>query len=392
MARLSGPDARRRKAHRSTNTAICDLLRADRLRSADRDDTCLPGPARRLDVDDVADARAHERAAERRVGDTPPTGEIVTSIGSPCSSCTSTIDPGPMCSSVSCSTTTAVRRRSRSFAIRASSIPWSFFAAWYSKFSDRSPNLRAVAIASIAAARRGPSSSASSASSALLLILGEHLARVAHPEEATEAWRGLLARVPETPRSKRGMITDSARAAAAPPRCRRGSARRRLHRPPPRRTARARPVLCRPRRCEGGDRSADVLDLRPTGRRSIARYHRRERRRARRDLPAEQRERPVTAAAPRPLAGPGPSRQPGSMTRRPIPRCHRVSPTTHLDSAEQDCPAGDGVIGHRREGARTWAGVRDLGPARAVPLPRVAESRRRVDTAEQHDLPAAGVE
>ena len=50
--------------------------------------------------------------------------------------------------------------------MRASSRPCSFFAAWYSKFSERSPNERAVAIASTAAARRGPSSSASSASRA----------------------------------------------------------------------------------------------------------------------------------------------------------------------------------------------------------------------------------
>ena len=69
-----------------------------------------------------------------------------------------------MCSSVSCSTTTAVWIRSRSLRMRASSRPCSFFAAWYSKFSERSPNERAVAVASTAAARRGPSSSAGSAS------------------------------------------------------------------------------------------------------------------------------------------------------------------------------------------------------------------------------------
>ena len=50
--------------------------------------------------------------------------------------------------------------------IRRSSRPCSFFAAWYSKFSERSPKLRAVVIACDRfACARGPSSSASSASS-----------------------------------------------------------------------------------------------------------------------------------------------------------------------------------------------------------------------------------
>ena len=57
-------------------------------------------------------------------------------------------------------------RRARSVRIRASSRPCSFFAAWYSKFSERSPNSRAVLIAATTAARRGPSSSSSSARSA----------------------------------------------------------------------------------------------------------------------------------------------------------------------------------------------------------------------------------
>src|SRR6185436_9730567 len=70
---------------------------------------------------------------------------------------------GPTWSSVSWSTTLAPEIRALSLVIRASSRPCSFLAAWYSKFSDRSPNPRAVAIASIAAALRGPSSSASSA-------------------------------------------------------------------------------------------------------------------------------------------------------------------------------------------------------------------------------------
>ena len=49
--------------------------------------------------------------------------------------------------------------------MRRSSSPCSFFAAWYSKFSERSPCPRAIAIASTTACRFGPSSSASSASS-----------------------------------------------------------------------------------------------------------------------------------------------------------------------------------------------------------------------------------
>ena len=80
-------------------------------------------------------------------GETPPTAEISTSIASPSSSAISTIEPTPTCSSVSCSTVTAWVRRSRSARIRASRRPCSFFAAWYSKFSDRSPNSRAVLIA-----------------------------------------------------------------------------------------------------------------------------------------------------------------------------------------------------------------------------------------------------
>src|SRR5206468_9948338 len=62
-------------------------------------------------------------------------------------------------------TTTAWSRRERSVRILASSMPCSFFAAWYSKFSDRSPCSRAVLIAWTTSVRRGPSSSASSAAS-----------------------------------------------------------------------------------------------------------------------------------------------------------------------------------------------------------------------------------
>src|SRR4051794_28841128 len=50
--------------------------------------------------------------------------------------------------------------------IRASSRPCSFLAAWYSKFSERSPNSRAFLIAATTSVRRGPSSSSTSTRSA----------------------------------------------------------------------------------------------------------------------------------------------------------------------------------------------------------------------------------
>ena len=86
-------------------------------------------------------------------GETPPTLEISISIVSPCSSSISTIEPTPTVSVDVCSTVTAWWSLRRSFVIRASSSPCSFFAAWYSKFSERSPKARAVAIASTAAFR-----------------------------------------------------------------------------------------------------------------------------------------------------------------------------------------------------------------------------------------------
>ena len=82
--------------------------------------------------------------------------------------------------------------------IRASSRPCSFFAAWYSKFSERSPKLRAVAIAWTTSARFGPSSSASSASSCSFWALGQvldslprHRGRVTSGVE----WRRMAARI-----------------------------------------------------------------------------------------------------------------------------------------------------------------------------------------------------
>ncbi len=58
----------------------------------------------------------------------------------PSSSSISTIDPTLTSSSASSdsSTSTEWSRRERSVRMRASSKPCSFFAAWYSKFSDRS--------------------------------------------------------------------------------------------------------------------------------------------------------------------------------------------------------------------------------------------------------------
>ena len=100
-------------------------------------------------------------------GETPPTLEISTCMVAPSSSSTSTVDPTettPLVAAVS-STTTDGRAGRAGCVIRRSSRPCSFLAAWYSKFSERSPKPRAVAIASTIAARFGPSSSASSASS-----------------------------------------------------------------------------------------------------------------------------------------------------------------------------------------------------------------------------------
>src|SRR4051794_30411877 len=54
-------------------------------------------------------------------------------------------------------------RRARNVRMRASSMPCSFFAAWYSKFSERSPNSRAFLIAATTSCLRGPSSSSTSA-------------------------------------------------------------------------------------------------------------------------------------------------------------------------------------------------------------------------------------
>ena len=101
-------------------------------------------------------AGAHERRAERRIRrDAADRGDLDLHLVAVLVR-DLTIEPTPTCSSVSCSTVTAWCRRSRSVRMRASSRPCSFFAAWYSKFSERSPNSRAVLIAWTAAFRRGP--------------------------------------------------------------------------------------------------------------------------------------------------------------------------------------------------------------------------------------------
>jgi len=66
----------------------------------------------------------------------------------------------PLAAAAASSISTALCSRERRIVMRRSSRPCSFFAEWYSKFSDRSPCARATAIASTIALRRGPSSSA----------------------------------------------------------------------------------------------------------------------------------------------------------------------------------------------------------------------------------------
>src|SRR4051812_37472806 len=71
-----------------------------------------------------------------------------------------------MTSPCAASTTRASPSRWRSCRILVSSRAWAFLASWYSAFSLRSPNPRAVLISSAIARRAGPSSSAISARSA----------------------------------------------------------------------------------------------------------------------------------------------------------------------------------------------------------------------------------
>src|SRR3954471_18746384 len=71
-----------------------------------------------------------------------------------------------MTSPCAASTTRASPSRWRSCRIFVSSRAWAFLASWYSAFSLRSPNPRAVLISSAIARRAGPSSSAISARSA----------------------------------------------------------------------------------------------------------------------------------------------------------------------------------------------------------------------------------
>src|ERR687890_539337 len=91
-----------------------------------------------------------------------PSGDVGETVPAPPTPLTSTPEPRPTGSPAASATISAMSRRERSVRMRASSRPCSFFAAWYSKFSERSPNSRAFLIAATASVRRGPSSSSSS--------------------------------------------------------------------------------------------------------------------------------------------------------------------------------------------------------------------------------------
>ena len=106
----------------------------------------------------------------------PPTALTSTVIAWPLSPSTSTTEPTPTSSVPASATISAPSSRDRSVRMRASSRPCSFFAAWYSKFSERSPNSRAVLIAATTSSRRGPSRCASSSRSASACLRGEALA------------------------------------------------------------------------------------------------------------------------------------------------------------------------------------------------------------------------
>ena len=81
-------------------------------------------------------------------GETPPTLEISTSIGSPSSRRSIvTRDPtatSPLFAAASSSTSSARCRRLRRIVMRRSRRPCSVLAAWYSKFSERSPKPRGL--------------------------------------------------------------------------------------------------------------------------------------------------------------------------------------------------------------------------------------------------------
>src|SRR5262249_55557832 len=97
-------------------------------------------------------------APSGEVGETvpaPPTALTSTVLFSPPPSPTPTTGPIPTSSPLASSTISAWSSRARRLRMRASSSPCSFFAAWYSKFSDRSPNSRAFLIAATTSVRRG---------------------------------------------------------------------------------------------------------------------------------------------------------------------------------------------------------------------------------------------
>ena len=124
-------DAESGRAARPSDSAAISPNPPRRLGGADGDHAGGPGALRRLHLHRVADLRADERGAERRVGGEPPaTLEISTSKRPPLSSSTSTTEPTPTTPSSACSTMTAFSTRCRRIAIRRSSRPCSFFASW----------------------------------------------------------------------------------------------------------------------------------------------------------------------------------------------------------------------------------------------------------------------
>ena len=134
-----------------------------------RSDRRLPGTFGRLHVDHVAGLVAEQRRAERRRRrDGAGAADGADLDGHRLAAFLGDVDDGADADRVrnASSTISALSSRARSVRMRASSRPCSFFAAWYSKFSERSPNSRAFLIAATTSVRRGPSSSASSSRSA----------------------------------------------------------------------------------------------------------------------------------------------------------------------------------------------------------------------------------
>ena len=105
-----------------------------------RDDERPPGASRRVDLDEVPGFAPGGRRRAGESGETPPTGDLDNPVAVLVLDVDRRPDPTSPLADDAGSTTTARSRRSRIVRIWASSRPCSFFAAWYSKFSDRSPN------------------------------------------------------------------------------------------------------------------------------------------------------------------------------------------------------------------------------------------------------------